>query len=82
MTLKDTLQQVGEDFLSQVDEETERLLKDGIEDLQSTDRAQEALGEGDSAPPFTLDNTDENPVSLEGFLSGGPLIITFYRGVW
>jgi peroxiredoxin len=41
-----------------------------------------ALGEGDLAPPFTLPSATGRPVALEDCLRRGPLIVTFYRGVW
>ena len=41
-----------------------------------------ALKAGDVAPAFTLPDADGNPISSEALLARGPLVITFYRGVW
>jgi peroxiredoxin len=41
-----------------------------------------ALKAGDVAPAFTLPDADGNPVSSKALLEKGPLVITFYRGVW
>jgi peroxiredoxin len=41
-----------------------------------------ALKVGDKAPAFTLNDPDGHPVSSLDLLGKGPLIVTFYRGVW
>src|SRR5277367_4017090 len=51
-------------------------------DLIATGQAQRALKAGDKAPDFTLNDPDGKPVSLRALLAGGPLVISFYRGVW
>lgn len=45
-------------------------------------QADKALEAGDKAPEFTLRDADGNAVSSRGLLSQGPLVATFYRGVW
>ncbi|MXV13793.1 peroxiredoxin-like family protein [Hufsiella ginkgonis] len=40
------------------------------------------LKAGDSAPMFELPNAVGKRIALEDFLAEGPVIITFYRGVW
>jgi peroxiredoxin len=37
---------------------------------------------GDIAPSFVLNDPDGNPVSSAELLAQGPLVVTFYRGVW
>jgi peroxiredoxin len=41
-----------------------------------------ALKAGDVAPAFTLPDADGKPVSSRDLLAKGPLVVTFYRGVW
>jgi peroxiredoxin len=41
-----------------------------------------ALKAGDRAPTFTLNDPDGQPVSSAELLRRGPLVISFYRGVW
>lgn len=41
-----------------------------------------ALKAGDIAPEFTLPDPDGNLVSSKDLLAKGPLVVTFYRGVW
>jgi peroxiredoxin len=44
----------------------------------------QALNEkaGDKAPEFALKDPDGNAVSLASLLEKGPLVVSFYRGVW
>lgn len=44
--------------------------------------ATRALKAGDKAPAFTLKNPDGKPVSSAELLAKGPLVASFYRGVW
>jgi peroxiredoxin len=45
-------------------------------------QAERALKAGAKAPEFTLQDPEGRPVSSRDLLSKGPLVITFYRGVW
>jgi peroxiredoxin len=44
--------------------------------------AQRALKAGDVAPSFTLSDPEGAPVSSADLLAKGPLVVSFYRGVW
>lgn len=51
-------------------------------ELIASGQAGRALKAGDKAPVFTLDDPDGHPVSSAALLAKGPLVISFYRGVW
>lgn len=51
-------------------------------ELVTSRQAERALKAGDKAPAFTLSDTEGNPVSSGELLANGPLVISFYRGVW
>ena len=51
-------------------------------ELIESGAARKALKAGDKAPAFTLDDPDGKPVSSADLLRLGPLVLTFYRGVW
>lgn len=51
-------------------------------ELKASGAAQRALRVGDQAPAFTLNDPDGRPVSSTELLGKGPLVVTFYRGVW
>ncbi|MDR3430964.1 MAG: peroxiredoxin-like family protein [Rouxiella aceris] len=59
--------------------ETMRRATQELIDSGATDRA---LMAGDKAPLFTLNDPQGNPVSLAELLTKGPLVLSFYRGVW
>ena len=44
--------------------------------------AEAALKAGDFAPDFSLQDSDGNTVSSKSLLAKGPLVLSFYRGVW
>jgi peroxiredoxin len=45
-------------------------------------QAQRARKAGDVAPEFTLKDSDGKPMSSRDLLAKGPLVVSFYRGVW
>jgi len=51
-------------------------------DLIASGAADKALKAGDEAPSFTLRDADGHPVSSADLLRKGPLVVSFYRGVW
>ena len=51
-------------------------------ELIASGQAQRALKAGDRMPEFTLRDPDGQPVSSRELLARGPLVISFYRGVW
>lgn len=51
-------------------------------ELIASGAAQMALKAGDTAPAFTLIDPNGKPVSSAELLDQGPLVVTFYRGVW
>jgi peroxiredoxin len=50
--------------------------------LLDSGQADHALKAGDTAPEFTLQDADGKTVSSRELLAGGPLVATFYRGIW
>src|SRR6516165_283323 len=51
-------------------------------ELIASGAAGQALRAVDQAPEFTLKDTDGHEVSSRELLANGPLVVTFYRGVW
>lgn len=51
-------------------------------ELIESGAAAQALKAGDKAPLFTLNDPQGYPVSSAELLSEGPLVLSFYRGVW
>jgi peroxiredoxin len=51
-------------------------------ELIASGAAARALKAGDKAPAFTLNDPDGHPVNSADLLQRGPLVLSFYRGVW
>jgi len=51
-------------------------------ELIASGQAQRARKAGDAAPDFILKDPDGKPVASRDLLAKGPLVVSFYRGVW
>ena len=58
------------------------LMRRATDELVASAQAQRARKAGDIAPEFTLSDPDGKPVSARQLLARGPLVVSFYRGVW
>ena len=54
----------------------------GIDDLVLAGIDRAALRVGDRAPDFELPDANGTPVRLSRLLPSGPVVLSFYRGVW
>lgn len=52
------------------------------QELIVSGQAEEALGVGAQAPDFVLTDPQGEDVALSALLAKGPVVISFYRGVW
>jgi len=82
MGLKQRLEQIKNNFSQEADQETLDIMHDAIEDLKSSGKTSDALGENDRAPSFVLPDIGGENVSLSDYLAEGPVVLSFYRGVW
>lgn len=87
MSLQDRLDAFKADFVSgkfafTPSKEALATMHRATEALIASGQAARALNAGDVAPDFTLNDADGNPVSSRALLAKGPLIVSFYRGVW
>jgi peroxiredoxin len=51
-------------------------------ELIASGQAGRALKAGDHAPAFILNDPEGRPISSADLLAKGPLVLSFYRGVW
>ena len=76
--LNDLKQQLGREIPSEILEEIgqfiQRLVQSGIEKTSCRN--------GDTIPPFNLPNVSGEMVSSEDVLAKGPMVLSFYRGIW
>ena len=88
MALQDRLDAFKADFTTgklpfKPSQERLQTMQRATDALIASGQAQRAKKAGDTAPEFTLLDPDGQPVSSRELLArGGPLVISFYRGVW
>jgi peroxiredoxin len=87
MALQDRLDALKADFESgrfplKPSQEQLAIMRRATAELIDSGQAQRAKKAGDTAPEFTLLDPDGKPVSSRDLLAKGPLIVSFYRGVW
>ena len=87
MALQDRLDAFKADFRSgrppwNVTKDQFEIMERATAELIASGQAQRAKKAGDVAPEFLLKDTDGNPVSSRELLAKGPLVVSFYRGVW
>lgn len=87
MTLQARLDAFKRDFESgkspyKVPQGTIEIMHRATNELIESGAAARALKAGDKAPLFTLNDPQGHPVSSAELLLQGPLVLSFYRGVW
>ena len=82
MTLQDQLNAFKEQFKTMAPEGAIEAFGRSTQELIDSGQAERALKAGDKAPDFVLTDSDRGEVALKGLLAKGPVVLTFYRGVW
>jgi hypothetical protein len=80
--LQQHLDEIRKRFIAAVPPEAAYLVFESIKELVRSGIAKRSLKRGDKAPDFSLPNARGEQVALAGLLARGPLVLTFYRGVW
>lgn len=83
MTLQDKLDALKTEFETRMaPPEVVEALHRAVAELIADGAPDRALKAGETAPAFTLPDTEGAPVALADLLARGPVVVTFYRGVW
>ncbi|WP_193102842.1 peroxiredoxin-like family protein [Burkholderia sp. Z1] len=87
MSLQDKLDAFKADFKAgkppyHAPPEIHPIMERATAELIASGQAARAIKAGDRAPTFRLKDQDGNDVSSVDLLAKGPLVVTFYRGVW
>ena len=82
MALQEQLNALREKFHATAPKKSLEIIRRATEDLKASGILEKALNVGDRLPDFSLNNSKGQPVRVRNFLSGGPLVLTFYRGKW
>ena len=82
VTLQQSLDKLKEKIEGRMPSEYVEIMHGATRDLIDSGMGNAILKEGEPAPEFTLTNHKSEAVSSKELLKKGPLVITFYRGVW
>ena len=82
MKLQDKLDAMREKSKSNLPPEAAAIMAKATEELTQSGIMDRILKPGNEIPHFTLPDEHENQISSEDMLKKGPLVVTFYRGLW
>lgn len=82
MSLQDRLDAFKAEFIAARPPEVRATMERATAELIASGAAGRALKAGDRAPAFALEAPDGTPVTSADLLAQGPLVVSFYRGVW
>lgn len=81
-TLQEKLDGFKVQFKKQAPEAAFEAFARSTQELIDSGQAERAIKAGDTVPDFVLTDSDRNEVALRDLLAKGPVVLTFYRGVW
>ena len=82
MALQEQLDRLKAGFEAKAPRDALDIMHRATDDLRNSGIMQEVLQIGDKAPDFELKNASENMIRSNDLLSGGPVVLSFYRGKW
>jgi hypothetical protein len=82
MSLTEDINKLNSDFAAQAPAEIVVAIHQAIDELKLSGIADNSCKQGDTAPDFNLPNVRGENVSLSALLTSGPVVLSFYRGVW
>lgn len=82
MSLNAELRAFYEARQQQIPAEVRQIMRRAGQELADSGQAERALAVGDRAPGFRLPSATGQTVALDDLLADGPVVLTFYRGVW
>lgn len=82
MSLQQKLDQMKQEFVASADPEILKTMQESTAKLLSSGILDKTLKAGSPAPDFTLQDADGKAFDSGTLLEKGPMLITFYRGVW
>ena len=82
MTLQEKLNDFKQKFQQQVPAPVLEIMHNATEELRRSGILERIPKEGASAPDFQLHYPQGKTVHLQELAQKGPVVISFYRGVW
>lgn len=82
MTLQKKIDQVKAGVENQIPPKALAVMHRETEDLINSGITDRVLKKGDEFPAFLLPDQNREAVSSMALLEKGPLVVSFYRGIW
>ena len=82
MSLQIKLDNMREQFESKLPAETLSIMHGATDDLLQSGIMAQVPQQNDPAPGFSLPDQNGNQIRSAELLDKGPLVVSFYRGVW
>ena len=82
MNLQDTLDSMKEKFEAGLPPEVKALMHKATDDLAQSGVMEKVLQPGMEMAHFSLADEEGNWVNSQDLVAKGPLVVSFYRGVW
>ena len=82
MTLKEKIAEYKQKSAGKASPEAVAIMQRSTAALQESVASRKIPKPGDPLPVFTLHDSGGNAVSSEQLLQSGPLVMTFFRGMW
>jgi hypothetical protein len=82
MSLQEKLDAYKAGMVKMAPKKALEIMHRATEDLRNSAVMDGVVTVGDSAPQFELQNVAGELTRLKDLLSGGPLVLSFYRGKW
>ena len=81
-TLNERLHRIKENFLKQAPESAVAAISRSTHELRESGLLAGMPPVGSELPSFELPDQDGHPTRSEDLIERGPLVISFYRGLW
>ena len=81
-TLQQRLERLKASFAAKAPQEAQTIMARAVDDLRASGILDRLPAVGSQLPAFELADTDGATVRSSELLAQGPLVVTFYRGVW
>ena len=82
MTLKEKIDDYKKQSAGKASPEMVAVMQRSTADLQATVPERDLPQVGDALPEFSLLDSSGNKVTSADLLKSGPLVMTFFRGMW
>lgn len=82
MSLKEKLNKMKEESMASKTPEQVAVMRGATEELVNSGITDKAIKKGENWVHFSLPDEKGNIVSSKDLLARGPMVVSFYRGVW